>query len=272
MSTEMTPMKRYSTGLQNLKMHLNSISRKTELNKSASKRDYDGDYSKGVKSDYILIFKDIHSETSFALVFEYMDLPTDKQRVVGNIKTDDNSIKSSYTMTLEDFKSNLNALNKDLNISITKGKFDFPEAVSLISKHMLKEVIDFKNDLKKANSTVSRFLTSKLKELDRDGYEEVISNAEKTLDKAQRAVAKKIADSPLTIEKKALVERLLELDRLMDQESKKFTAIADIKGKQQAVIDSKKALNDRRDEINKEVDVKLESFPATIRNRVKKSI
>lgn len=272
MSTEMTPMKRYSTGLTNLKMHMNRVAKKTELNKTASKSNHDGGYSKGVESDFILIFKDNYSDTSFALVFEYMDLPADKQRVVGSIKTSDDAIKTSYNMTLEDFKSNLNGLNKDLNIAQTKGGYDFPEALSLFSKHMLKEVIDFKNDLKQATSTVSKFLTSKLKELENAGYEEVIANAEKALDKAQRSVAKKIADSPLTIERKALVERIRELDRLMDEERKTLTEKADITGKKQAVTDSHKALADKRDEINKEVDVKLESFPVTVRNRVKNSI
>lgn len=69
MSTEMTPMKRYSTGITILKNNLNSITFKKELTKTASKSNHEGGMTKGVDSDYILIFKDKYSESSFALVF-----------------------------------------------------------------------------------------------------------------------------------------------------------------------------------------------------------
>jgi len=53
------------------------------LTKTASKSNHEGGMTKGVDSDYILIFKDKYSESSFALVFEYIGLPAEKQRVVG---------------------------------------------------------------------------------------------------------------------------------------------------------------------------------------------
>lgn len=276
MSTEMTPMKRYSTGLTSLKNNLNSITIKTELNKTASKSNHEGGTTKGVDSDYILIFKDKYSDSSFALVFEYIGLPADKQRVVGSVKlSNDDSIKNSFNMTLEEFKTNLNALNKEMDTARSnrmKTNFDFPQALKLFSQHMIKEVIDLESDLKTATSTVSKFLTKKMKELENEGHEEAISTAEKSLDKAQRAINKKITDSPLTEERKQLVERIKAIDKELEETRKNLVEKADIVGKKQAVVDSKKALQDKHAQIDKDVDEQLEKFPVAVRKRVKNSI
>jgi hypothetical protein len=276
MSTEMTPMKRYSTGLSTLKSNLSSICKMTELNKSSAKRDYTGQTTKGVASDYILIFADHRSDSSFALVFEYIDLTAEKQRVVGSVKLEkDGPIQNSFNMTLEEFKTNLNALNKEMEAARTsraRVDYDFPKVLALFSKHMLKEVIDLESDLKTATSTVSKFLSKKMKELENEGYEDKITAAEKSLEKAQRAVFKKIADSPLTAERKVLLDRIKEIDKLLDIEKKNLTAKADITGKKQAVVDSKQALVEKRNEIDKDVDTQLEKFPVAVRKRVKNSI
>lgn len=276
MSTEMTPMKRYSTGLSTLKSNLSSICKMTELNKSASKRDYTGQTTKGVASDYILIFADHHSDSSFALVFEYIDLTAEKQRVVGSVKLEkDGPIQNSFNMTLEEFKTNLNALNKEMEVARlnrVKADYDFPKVLALFSKHMLKEVIDLESDLKTATSTVSKFLSKKMKELENEGYEDKITAAEKSLEKAQRAVFKKIADSPLTAERKVLLDRIKEIDKLLEVQKTNLTVKADITGKKKAVVDSKQALAEKRNEIDKDVDTQLEKFPVAVRKRVKNSI
>lgn len=276
MSTEMTPMKRYNTGISTLKGNLNGICSRTELNKTAPKRNYDGDVSKGVASDYIIIFKDNQSDASFALVFEYMGLPAEKQRIVGSVRmSDDSPIKNSFNMTLEEFKVNLNALNKDLEAARTnrmKVDFDFPKVLSLFSGHMLKEVIDLESDLKIATSTVSKFLSKKMKELEAEGHVETINSAEKALDKAQRSIVKKIADSPLTAERKTLVDRIKEIDKQLEAERARLIEKNDISGKKTAVIDSRKALTDKQASIDKDVDIQLEKFPVAVRKRVKNSI
>lgn len=276
MSTEMTPMKRYSTGLSTLKSNVDSICKLTELNRAASKRGQNGQYTKGVDSDYILIFSDRRSESSFALVFEYMGLTAEKQRVVGSVKiTEDGPIQNSFNMTLEEFKTNLNALNKEMEavrVNRVRVDYDFPKVLALFSKHMLKEVIDLEKDLKIATSTVSKFLSKKMKELENEGYEDKVTTAEKSLEKAQRAVFKKIADSPLTAERKVLLDRIKEIDKLLETEKKNLTAKADITGKKQAVVDSKQALAEKRNEIDKDVDTQLEKFPVAVRKRVKNSI
>lgn len=276
MNTEMTPMKRYSTGITILKNNLNSITFKKELTKTASKSNHEGGMTKGVDSDYILIFKDKYSESSFALVFEYIGLPAEKQRVVGSVKlSDDGSIKNSFNMTLEEFKTNLNALNKEIDLVKSNRKnssFDFPQALKLFSQHMIKEVIDLESDLKTATSTVSKFLTKKMKELENEGHEETIKAAENSLDKAQRAINKKITDSPLTEERKQLIERIKAIDKELDETRKNLVERADIVGKKQAVVDSKKALQDKHAQIDKDVDEQLEKFPVAVRKRVKNSI
>lgn len=276
MSTEMTPMKRYSTGITTLKNNLNSICEKTELNKTAPKSNYDGGYSKGVASDYVLIFKDKFSDASFALVFEYIGLPADKQRVVGSVKlSNDDSIKNSFNMTLEEFKTNLNALNKDMDSARTnrmKVDFGFPQALALFSSHMLKEVIDLASDLKSATSDVGKFLSKKLKELENEGLDEKITAAEKSLDKAQRAINKKIADSPLTAERAQLIDRIKEIDKQLKIDRQSLISKADIVGKQQAVVDTRKALADKQAEISKDVDEQLEKYPVAVRKRVKQGL
>jgi hypothetical protein len=276
MSTEMTPMKRYSTGLTTLKNNLTSICEKTELNKTAPKSNYDGGYSKGVASDYVLIFKDKYSDASFALVFEYIGLSADKQRVVGSVKlSNDGDIKNSFNMTLDEFKTNLNALNKDMEaarINRMKVDFDFPQVLTLFSKHMLKEVIDLASDLKSATSDVSKFLSKKLKELENEGLDEKITAAEKSLDKAQRVINKKIADSPLTAEREQLLERIKEIDKQLKIDRQSLTSKADIVGKKQAVVDTRKALADKQAAISKDVDEQLEKYPVAVRKRVKQGL
>lgn len=272
MSSEMTPMKRYSGGLSSLKHNLRSITFTTELNKSSPKYNSHNGRSKGVDSDYILIFKDKHSDASFALVFEYMGLTAEQQRVVGSVKmSDEDPIKNSFNMTLEEFKTSLNALNKDLEA--TRGKnMEFPEALSLFSRHMLKEVIDLASDLKSANSTISKFLTQKMKEVEAEGFDEKITTAEKALTRAEKAVKKKLADSPLTQERETLLARLAQIDKELKDEKQRLVEKADIAGKKQAVVDSKAALANKRAEIDRDVDVQLEKFPIAVRKRVKNNI
>jgi len=272
MSSEMTPMKRYSGGLTTLKHNLRSVTNTTELNKSAPKYSSHNGYSKGVDSDYILIFKDKYSDASFALVFEYIDLTAEQQRVVGSVKmSDKDPIKNSFNMTLEEFKTSLNALNKDLEAKRGKN-MEFTDALDLFSRHMLKEVIDLASDLKTANSTISRFLTQKMKEVDDAGYEDKITTAEKSLARAEKAVKKKIEESPLTKERAELIARLNQIDQDLKEEKKRLVEKADIAGKKQAVVDSKAALANKRAEIDRDVDIQLEKFPVAVRKRVKNNI
>lgn len=272
MSSEMTPMKRYSGGLTSLKNNLSSITYATELNKSSPKYNSHTGRTKGVDSDYILIFKDKHSDASFALVFEYMGLTAEDQRVVGSVKmSNEDAIKNSFNMTLEEFKTSLNALNKDLEVARRKN-MDFPEALALFSRHMLKEVIDLASDLKTANSTISKFLTQKMKEVEDEGFEEKIVTAEKALARAEKAVKKKIEESPLTKERESLLARLAQVDQELKDEKKRLVEKADIAGKKQAVTDSKNALASKRSEIDRDVDLQLEKFPVAVRKRIKNSI
>lgn len=95
---------------------------------------------------------------------------------------------------------------------------------------------------------------------------------ENSLDKAQRAINKKITDSPLTEERKQLIERIKAIDKELDETRKNLVERADIVGKKQAVVDSKKALQDKHAQIDKDVDEQLEKFPVAVRKRVKNSI
>ena len=137
---------------------------------------------------------------------------------------------------------------------------------------MLKEVIDLASDLKSANSTISKFLTQKMKEVEAEGFDEKITTAEKALTRAEKAVKKKLADSPLTQERETLLARLAQIDKELKDEKQRLVEKADIAGKKQAVVDSKAALANKRAEIDRDVDVQLEKFPIAVRKRVKNNI
>lgn len=115
MSKDITPMKRLSTQLDTLKSTIAPYFRSYSLNKSSGHYNpTTWERSKGVESDFLLIFKSLKSDASFAFRFNYMGLSKDEQTIETSIKRDEDDILSVPALSLEEFKERLNLFVKTL--------------------------------------------------------------------------------------------------------------------------------------------------------------
>lgn len=137
----MTPMTQLKNNLETFAALLGSSFKELTLNKSAPK-DYVsfwcGDrtehYDKGVRSDFIRIFEvKFNKEDSYSMAFSfsYIDLPKDEQTVQFSLKTGgrNDSTVSSDTMTVNEFKTHLNSLNKAMK---EKAPLAYNESIEIV--------------------------------------------------------------------------------------------------------------------------------------------
>ena len=105
---EITPMKRFSAQLDTLKSTIAPYFRSYSLNKSRGHYNpLSYTYSKGVESDFLLIFESLKSDASFAFRFNYIDLDVESQTIETSIKREEDDIISVPALPLSEFKERL---------------------------------------------------------------------------------------------------------------------------------------------------------------------
>jgi len=277
MTTQMTPMKRFSSAINTFRGNVNSYFKEVNLNKSAPKydptawRDDKNSYSKGVENDFIMIFNCKGIEPSFAISFTYIGLPPEQHKVEVSIKKgkDNKSIVTSGEMSLEDFRIKLNEMNKLFNDKAfikTKSETSILEKVSEV---FLKEKYDLTGEIKKATKDIKKLRESKRVEYKIDELEENVILTTKGFESADKKFKKAITTSEESLE----VERLEELLKQAKENLKNKTATLKTKYKIEELSKdmnkAKKDLHDKSNQMNNEIDVEINKLPGIVSRRLK---
>lgn len=259
MSKEITPMRRYSTLVDQMKKNIAPYFNEVGLNKVDPKykgfrgsywRDDEPSYTKGVDSDFILIFQNKGMAISFALSFNYINLPKEMQTVVATVKTKDTAknidlIVGSKPINLDMFKSKVIEFNKLYEIN-SPGATDQKSSVRNIAEAFSKIFIDQKLDLKQeVENALEKRQKLEKKVKDNLNYEELYNNhkeAKNILEKAKTSID---SDISLLAEKR-------EIDRLESLLKDLRVELAQRK----SAIEKKHKLKEKKDAFNK-VDVYL---------------
>ena len=273
MSTELTPMKRYKTGLDILKSHLTEFYQVT-LNHAESKyipyafQKGDKSETKGVESDFILIFKDNEKTISFAFAFDYIARTPEQQTVLATIKTgkDNDSIRSGAPMDMETFRETLNSFNK--NLASLKER-SVSNVINSFSTLFLKEEFNITAQIKQADKAVTEFLSKKNEVYKIDNVEQDYITAKDNRVKAESKAAKRIKLSAPYKLKQKLLDELERVEAVLAQKTaliNKEENIAELKQKEEA---ANKSLIKSKDSLKSDIDEELKKYPASVSKRLK---
>lgn len=227
-----TPMKRLSNNLSAFKLFTEPYFKNITLNKSQSKYNPTNyETSKGVESDFISIFKSTSTQQSLAFVFTYLDKPSEKHTVEASIRDESGEITSGNSMTIAEFKSKLNELNKALN-----------KKPYVIEQHIWNEFvnifdikpINIKKEIVIAQKKYVESITQKEQEINLSAKEKSYLNCKKQLEKAMELkdvtlsqskeaeivadLQKKLEIAKITLSQKAKnIEQQLKIPTLIKQ-------------------------------------------------------
>lgn len=278
MSTEMTPMKRLSTGINQFRGQVSGYFKEINLNKSAPKynptawRDSDtSSYSKGVENDFIMIFNCKGIDPSFAISFTYIGLEADKQRVEVSIKKgkDNSSIVSSGELTIEEFRLKLNEINKAFQEKSYLKNRDETSILEKVSEIFLSQTYDLKGEIKVATKNINKLREQKRKEYDIDTLESNVVTTTNAYDsaekKAKRAINNSSEKSAVDHLEALLVEAKLNLKNKIEDIEKKYLLESLGQAKQEAKVQ----LVQSSQEMNNEVQTQIDQLPGIVGRRLK---
>lgn len=272
---ELTPMSRYKTGMTTLRHQMSAYSEELRLNKAQSKSipypfDRYGKVStKGVESDFIMIFKDKQNkEVSFALIFDYINKTADQQMVFGSIKfgVNDGEIKTGAPMNLETFKNTLNEFNK--TIGNMKNK-TFEKIMTAFSVAFMKEEFNLKEELTTATSAVTKFLENKTKELNINQLETLANDSKDLHAQAERTVEKRLKATKIYKEREELRRRVEELNKLIDAKRSDLENEERVTEKKRMAKTADKTLDQAKQKLDDSVENELTKYPAAVKSRLK---
>lgn len=276
---KMTPMKRYSHGINQLKNHFQKAGFREKILNSA-KPQYDpyggehgfGGYSKGVVNDFTLIMN-YNNQYSVGLVFNYQNEPVQveatfcpmipKPRDYGYM-ADNKNLESSKVFSPEEFSEKLNQLNKTIKITSNRPK---PETLIQLFKEAFDvEKVDMKSKLKDADEKIQDFLNNY--ESDLGEKEKIVDKKEAALKRAKKKVEKDYKDSDEYRELQEIRQREIELVKALETKKGELKEKYKVDEKQK---DYDKAFDEfydlsKQEKIEKEKALK--DFPKTVRNRI----
>ncbi len=278
MSTEMTPMKRLSTGINQFRNQVSPFFKEKSLNKSAPKynptawRDGESNsYSKGVENDFIMIFSTKAIDPSFAISFTYIGLEVEAQRVEVSIKKgkDNSSIVTSGELTVEEFRLKLNEINKAFQEKSYLKNRDETSVLEKVSEIFLSQTYDLKGEIKTATKNINKLREQKRKEYDIDTLESNVVNTTNAYDsaekKSKRAIANSNEKSAVDHLEQLLAEAKLKLKDKVEQVETKYQIKELAKAKQ----DAKVQLIQSSNEMNNEVQTQIDKLPGIVGRRLK---
>jgi len=273
-----TPMSRYKTGLDNFRYHVRSVADQVNLNKADAKsipyiyQQDNKSSTKGVQSDFIMIFCDKNNKSlSFAFAFDYIGKTLESQTVEASIKYGDkeNEIKYGIPMKMEEFKTTLNALNKTLN---AEKILDFDKVLSHFSKSFMEQEFSLKETLKNASKDVKQFLREKTKEYKIDELENMVQQARSIREKAMDNIKKAITTSDAYLEREKLFARIEKLNKILDNKEVMLNNQENLAEKKKAERDAESLLRKQNNKFEKDIDEKLDSYPKSVKSRLKNNM
>lgn len=223
---KMTPMKRYSGSMQEMRENLKSHFNEIILHKSEPKYNR-ADYTttKGVESDFIIIFSEPKQEVSLALTFDYIDLEDKDHRVTASIKKwkNNNKMEVSQAMPLPEFKEKLNQFNKSFKEifktqTTSKMQLNSASIVNKFSEFFLERKLDWEKELNEKQEKLNQLHQTISAELKIPETRKIKILAIENLNKAQEQVKKEITESEdfknLLLIKKQVVDLEMKLSTI----------------------------------------------------------
>lgn len=277
MSTEITPMKRLSTGINQFRNQVKSYFNEVNLNKSAPKynphawRDGDSSYSKGVENDFIMIFSARGIEPSFAISFTYINLPVEQQKVEVTIKKGKNndSIVTSGEMTLEDFRVKLNEINKAFQEKSYLKNRDETSILEKVSEVFLSQTYDLKGEIKQATKEIKKLRETKRKEYNIENLETNVIDTTNAYDSAEKKAKRAISNSSEKEAVAILEKQLLEAKNKLAEKTKQIENKYQLNELNEEKFKAKAELVQATNQMNREVDAQIDKLPGIVTRRLK---
>lgn len=277
MTKDMTPMKRYSINMQELRSHLKPFFSELTLNKSKPKNYYAGGVSSdnaGVESDFILIFSDKTKNVSFALSFTYIDLDVSQQTVQASVKSSksNDDIESSESMTLDEFKVKINSFNKWLvenNVKHSKTTRPPLDIIDKFADVFMDKKLDVKKEVEKKEKEIADFIIEKSKDLNVAHLTEKSMKANHSFDNVNTLIKTQIESSPEFKELQTIEKRAKELRKIIDKSETKLQKDMDVEGLLYKKQDAATILRQARYSLESCVQDELKKSSKVIAKKVK---
>lgn len=272
---KMTPMKRFSSNIQEMRENLKSHFKKITLNKSEPKynrRDYT--MTKGVDSDFILIFSEPRKEISFALAFDYVGLDAKEQKVTASIKKgkSNDEIELSQTMLLPEFKEKLNEFNKSFKeVFTTENTTMQLTPVSITNKFseiFLEKKLDLEKELQQKQESLNKIFETISKELKIPEARKAKSLAIENLTKAQEEVKKQITQSEDFKILMDLKKQVNDLERKLSTKTASLETSMKVKELKKASDNATEILIIKEYELEKKVTSEILKMPKLIQKKL----
>ena len=268
--SQLTPMKRLNTNFKILKELMIDYEH-FMLNKSASKSipypfepkdritgEYKS-YTKGVENDFLLIFNKIDADLSIGFIINYLnDYDNPKFKVTIKFGGSNECMRTSEEMNFEQFKANINELNKQLKNS----RYN---ALQLVSQIFLKEEYDLNKYIEMAEAEIENNLGGEYSDYielvnSLNANKESLSNSNKEIEENLKALDEykdveklrtQLAEAEKKLsEKRSVFEKNMEIEKLQSniQEQEKkvkyigfrlLTKLNKLKGKFPRIIGDK---------------------------------
>ena len=268
----MTPMKKYRFNIDRLREVIKPFSKEISLNKVDAKStpwswDRQSTTTKGVDSDFIMIFQEFGSEMSFAFTFTYINLESNKQTVAASIKMD-GDITMGAELPLSDFAYKINELVIQLESLKNSPNFGFHTAIDEFSKLFLankltNQAIRFSQD----SLQVEKFLETQLENLNIVSLEQDLKKKTKIRKQAENKIAELIEASPLQHQYLELLEKVKKVKAELEAEKKSFQETNSLKDKINDEKKAGKALESANNTLNKNLQKELLKYPRSINKK-----
>lgn len=277
MATEITPMKRLSTGINDFRNNVKPFFREVNLNKSAPKynayawRDDKNSYSKGVENDFIMIFNPHMIGPSFAISFTFLELPLEKQKVEITIKkgVDNNSIVTSGELSVEEFKTKLKEINKAFQEKSYMKNRDETAIIEKVSEIFLSQKYDLRGEIKQATKDIAKLREQKRKEYDIENLETNVVATTNNYDSAEKKAKKAINSSNEKTEVDKLETLLIEAKKNLNNKINEVEVKYKLKDLKEEKNDAKTELVEASDNMNKAVQIEIDKLPGIVGRRLK---
>lgn len=164
---------------------------------------------KGVESDHIKIYKDKHSDVSFAFSFDYKEKSESEWTVIVNMKltNDNSSIITSNSIPFSDFRIQFNNLIKELKL-LNQSDINSCVVLNLISKFFIDTSMDLTEEILK---------TEKQLELSLEDTKKIFSETKYILEKSELNLINSNNEIKKQIESLEESKKIKELEKELKQ-------------------------------------------------------
>lgn len=222
--SDMTPMKRFTDQISKFEHLIGSEFKSKNFNKSSPKSNWSyGEYytSKGISNDFVSVFNTPFENLSFALTFQYINLPKEEQHVFASIKTGANNDDIIYSkpLNLEEFKEIIKTINNELEEIrlFKKSNIAADDIVQKFSTHFLDDVLNIKELLKTEKERYDNFLQDQKKYLELQKFEDIFRERTKKFQDMEKLIDTTIKHSDDYKELQKLKLRMNELNKNIEE-------------------------------------------------------